>query len=72
MTREENETLTRVGAGTPMGDLLRRYWWPVGISADAKERPSFVRLLGKTSFSFGTARAAPECWGRSARTAAPP
>ena len=25
LTREENETLTRVGPGTPGGDLLRRY-----------------------------------------------
>ena len=26
LTREENETLTRVGRGTPAGELLRRYW----------------------------------------------
>ncbi|MEE9143938.1 MAG: Rieske 2Fe-2S domain-containing protein [Candidatus Binatia bacterium] len=45
MTKEENEILTRVGAGTPMGELLRRYWWPVGISADLKDKPSFIRLL---------------------------
>ena len=25
LTREENETLTRVGRGTPAGELLRRY-----------------------------------------------
>jgi len=29
MTPEENETLTRVGPGTPGGEMLRRYWWPV-------------------------------------------
>ena len=52
MTREENETLTRVGAGTPMGDLLRRYWWPVGMSADAKDKPTFVRLLGEDFVLF--------------------
>ena len=27
------EELTLVGAGTPMGELLRRYWHPVGISS---------------------------------------
>lgn len=27
-TAEENETLTRTGPGTPMGNLLRRYWLP--------------------------------------------
>ena len=26
---EDNELLTRVGPGTPMGELLRRYWRPV-------------------------------------------
>ena len=31
MTPEENERFTRVGPGTPMGNLLRRYWWPVGF-----------------------------------------
>src|SRR5262249_10459254 len=29
-TQEQNERLTRVGPGTPMGNLLRRYWQPVG------------------------------------------
>jgi 5,5'-dehydrodivanillate O-demethylase len=44
-TREQNETLTRVGRGTPMGDLLRRYWWPVGISDHLQNKPTFIRLL---------------------------
>jgi len=26
---EDNETITRVGPGTPMGELMRRYWQPV-------------------------------------------
>ena len=28
LTREENETLCRVGPGTPMGRLMREYWVP--------------------------------------------
>jgi 5,5'-dehydrodivanillate O-demethylase len=44
-SKEQNEMLTRVGSGTPMGELLRRYWWPVGFSADLKEKPTMVRLL---------------------------
>ena len=28
-TREENETLTRVGPTTAMGNLFRQYWLPV-------------------------------------------
>ena len=29
---EANERLTRVGPGTPMGELMRRYWLPIGRS----------------------------------------
>ena len=51
-SRETNEVLTRVGPGTPMGDLLRRYWWPVGVSTQLKEKPTFVRLLGEDLVLF--------------------
>ena len=34
LTREENEFLTRVGQGTPAGELLRRYWHPVAVAAE--------------------------------------
>jgi hypothetical protein len=30
----ENESLTRVGPGTLMGNLLRRYWTPACLSAE--------------------------------------
>ena len=33
LTAEQNERLTRVGPGTPMGDLMRRYWIPVRPTA---------------------------------------
>jgi len=47
MTREENELLTRVGPGTPGGELLRRYWQPVAIAQElTEENPTkFVRVL---------------------------
>src|SRR5437868_11943441 len=46
LTAEENERLTRVGPGTPMGNLLRRYWHPVAASAELLDRPTkAVRLL---------------------------
>ena len=32
LSKEENELLTRVGAGTPMGDLFRRFWLPAMLS----------------------------------------
>src|SRR5258708_29753163 len=47
LTKEENEMLTRVGKGTPMGAFFRKYWLPVGISADLKTKPTFIRVLGE-------------------------
>jgi 5,5'-dehydrodivanillate O-demethylase oxygenase subunit len=48
LSKEQNETLTRVGPGTPMGDLLRRYWYPVAFQKDLDEWPiRKVRLLGE-------------------------
>jgi phthalate 4,5-dioxygenase len=32
--RKTNELMTRTGPGTPMGDLLRRYWQPVALQSD--------------------------------------
>ncbi len=47
-TREENERLTQVGRGTPGGELLRRYWWPVAARAELDQEPTkSVRLLGE-------------------------
>jgi 5,5'-dehydrodivanillate O-demethylase oxygenase subunit len=51
-TKEQNEILTRVGRSTPMGELLRRYWWPVGFSDDLKDKPTFVRLMGEDLVLF--------------------
>ena len=46
LTAEENERLTRVGPGTPMGNLLRRYWHPVAASAELAARSTkAVRIL---------------------------
>jgi 5,5'-dehydrodivanillate O-demethylase len=54
LTAEENERLTRVGKGTPMGELLRRYWYPVSIARElnAENPTKFVRLLGEDLVLF--------------------
>jgi nitrite reductase/ring-hydroxylating ferredoxin subunit len=44
--------LTLVGAGTPMGELLRRYWHPIGLSRDAEKVPRKVRVLGEDLILF--------------------
>ncbi len=48
LTQAENEMLTRVGAGTPAGELQRRYWIPVYPEALlAEKRVATVRILGE-------------------------
>src|SRR4030095_4087622 len=54
LSKEENELLTRVGPGTPAGEMLRRYWWPVGFTEPVKSKgsPTRVRLLGEALVLF--------------------
>src|SRR4051812_15720565 len=49
LSREENELMTRVGPGTPGGELLRRYWQPVAVAGElTAEKPTkAVKLLGE-------------------------
>ena len=44
--------LTDVGPGTPMGELLRRYWHPIGLAGDAGATPIAVRVLGEDLVLF--------------------
>jgi phthalate 4,5-dioxygenase oxygenase subunit len=55
LTREDNERLVRVGPGTPMGEMLRRYWQPALLSSEVDEKdgaPVRVRLLGEDLIAF--------------------
>ena len=56
LSREENDLLTRVGVGTPMGDLMRRYWIPVLLSSElqAGHRTKRVKLLSEELVAFRT------------------
>jgi len=48
LSEEQNRALTEVGAGTPMGELLRRYWMPIAAVAELDDRPTKpVRLMGE-------------------------
>ncbi|MGH9036861.1 MAG: Rieske 2Fe-2S domain-containing protein [Acidimicrobiia bacterium] len=50
---EENERLTRVGPGTPGGDLLRRYWHPIHPAIGLADNPvTKVRILGEDLVLF--------------------
>ncbi len=54
LTAQENERFTRVGAGTPGGELLRRYWHPISVAQElTEENPTkFVRILGEDLVLF--------------------
>ncbi len=54
LTQAENETLTRVGAGTPTGELLRRYWHPVAVAGELTEDKPIkaVKVLGEKLVAF--------------------
>src|SRR5207249_1888513 len=48
LSEEQNRALTQVGADTPMGELLRRYWMPIAAVAELDDRPTKpVRLMGE-------------------------
>ena len=44
--------MTQVGPGTPCGEMLRRYWWPVAVSADVGAAPLVVKMLGEEAVLF--------------------
>jgi len=55
MKPEDNERLTRVGPGTPMGALMRRYWQPLLLSWELgppDSAPVRARILGEDLIVF--------------------
>jgi 5,5'-dehydrodivanillate O-demethylase len=55
ITKEQNELMTRIGPGTRMGALLRRYWHPVAALDEMKDRwTKRVRILGEDLVLYKT------------------
>jgi phthalate 4,5-dioxygenase oxygenase subunit len=55
LKREDNERITRVGPGTSMGEVMRRYWQPALLSEELPENdgaPMRVRLLSEDLIAF--------------------
>ena len=54
LTAEQNQLLTRVGPGTPCGELMRRYWHPIAATSelDGGRWNKRVRLLGEDLVLF--------------------
>ena len=52
---EDNKFLTESGAGTPMGELLRRFWMPVLLSEELPEAdgpPKKIVVMGEELLAF--------------------
>src|SRR5437867_7766893 len=54
LSKADNELLTRVGPGTPMGKLMREYWIPAFISSELEVDgwPRRIRLLCEDLIAF--------------------
>ena len=55
LTAKDNELLCRVGPGTPMGTLMRRYWQPIFLKSELPEpdgAPIRVRHLGENLIAW--------------------
>ena len=55
LSEEENDYLTRIGPGTPMGNLFRRFWTPVQLASElpaADGPPVRADVLGERLVAF--------------------
>src|ERR1700685_2882244 len=55
LSEQDNELLTRVGPGTPMGELFRRFWTPVMLASEVPAgdgAPVRVNVLGEKLVAF--------------------
>jgi phthalate 4,5-dioxygenase oxygenase subunit len=55
LSPKENDYLCRVGPGTPMGNMLRRFWTPVCLATDIAPPdgpPKLIRVFGENFVAF--------------------
>ncbi|HYY89452.1 MAG TPA: Rieske 2Fe-2S domain-containing protein, partial [Chloroflexota bacterium] len=55
LSNQDNELVTRVGPGTPMGSFMREYWVPAMLSSELPTPdgdPVRVLLLGEKLIAF--------------------
>jgi nitrite reductase/ring-hydroxylating ferredoxin subunit len=55
LSKEDNELITRVGPGTGLGNLMRRYWIPVALSSELPQpdcAPIRTKVLGEKLVAF--------------------
>ena len=59
LSKDENELLTRVGPGTPMGNLMRSYWFGAAVrGCGPTARPRFALLGENLAFRNSSGRLA--------------
>ncbi|MBM2811728.1 MAG: phthalate 4,5-dioxygenase [Chloroflexi bacterium] len=61
LTKELNERVCVTGGGTPAGEMMRRYWQPVGLSRDltAAGKPKQITIMGEDLVLFRDDRGRP-------------
>ena len=54
LSMDSNDILTRVGPGTPMGELMREYWIPACLPQELAPdaTPTRLKLLGEKLIAF--------------------
>jgi hypothetical protein len=55
LTVEQNDFYRQVAPGTPMGEAMRRFWWPILLSSElpeAESDPVRVKFLGDSFAAF--------------------
>src|SRR3954447_8379277 len=68
LSKEDNDLLTRVGPGTPMGELMRQYWVPALPAAEfpsPDSPPKRMKLLGENLVMFRDSNGAVGCFKES-------
>lgn len=54
LSKEQNDLLCKTDPGTPAGEMMRRYWQPVGLSSEVKAggKPRQVKVMGEDLVLF--------------------
>ena len=65
LNKEQNDLITLTDAGTPGGELMRRYWHPVALSEElSADTPVPTRILGEDLVLFRDPTGQPRLIGR--------
>ena len=46
LTKDDNELITQVGPGTPMGNMMRQYWFPAMLASEVTADGDPVHVTG--------------------------